>query len=68
MKTHSHVPIEFKILIALRILGRDCDADTASELSGIAASSCNYFFKQFINGFSEALLEEWIKFPEGEEL
>ena len=31
LKIQSRVPIEYKILVALRILGRDCDADTASE-------------------------------------
>ena len=45
MKISSRITIEFKILVALRILGRDNDCDTVSELSAISESTCNEIFK-----------------------
>ena len=41
----SYIPIEFKILVSLRIFGRDTDSDTASELSGMGQSTCLNLFK-----------------------
>ena len=45
MKYESFIPIELKILIALRILGGDHDGDTVSELSTVGESTCNQIFK-----------------------
>ena len=42
----SYIPLEFKVMIALRIIGRDTDCDTASELSGVPKSTCNAIVKQ----------------------
>ena len=41
----SKIPIEMKIMVALRILGRDNDADTCCELSQIGESTCVSIFK-----------------------
>lgn len=68
LSRNSVIPIEFKILVALRILGRDHDSDTISELSGIKPSSCNSFFKQFVLGFAEAFAHKFITFPTGSDL
>lgn len=38
----SAIPDEIKILMCLRILGRNSCADDASELSGIKESTCNH--------------------------
>ena len=45
MKYASCIPIEFKIMVALCILGRGCTADDIEELSGIGESTANFIFK-----------------------
>ena len=52
MKISSRITIEFKILVALRILGRDNDCDTVSELSAIGESTCNEIFRKFVINIS----------------
>ena len=64
----SRIPVEFKIMIGLRILGRDHDCDTVSELAGVGESTCNTIFKQFVENFSTHYCNDFVKFPEGEEL
>ena len=46
----SHIPIEFKILLALRILGRNNITDDTKELSGgsIGESTCVYISRHFL--------------------
>ncbi len=41
VKSNSTIPLEFRLLIALRILGRGCTADDCFELSGVGESTCN---------------------------
>lgn len=43
----SKIPVEFKVMIALRIIARDTCADTGSELSAVPKSTCNAIFKSF---------------------
>ncbi len=62
------IPIEFKILVGLRILGRGNCADDVEEMSEIPESSCNFIFKQFVNGFADSFFDEYVYFPEGAEL
>ena len=57
------IPIEFKLLIALRILGRDAVADDCSELSFVGESTCHFIFKQFVSNYSRAFYSEYVKFP-----
>jgi hypothetical protein len=64
----SNVPIEFKILVSLRILGRDTDTDTVSELSGLPQSTSLYIFKDFCSGFVKHFYTTFVYFPIGEEL
>lgn len=62
------IPLEMKILCGLRILGRDNDNDTISELSGISESWCRTIFKKFINAMKDTFFQEYVYFPEGAEL
>jgi hypothetical protein len=59
----SYIPLEFKVMIALRIMGRDTDCDTACELSGVPKSTCNTIFKQFCEGFSHCFYDDFVYFP-----
>ena len=68
MKISSQIPIEFKVLVALRILGRDNDCDTISELSAIGESTCNNIFRKFVVNFAKHFFESYVNFPEGDEL
>ena len=68
MKISSRITIEFKILVALKILGRDYDCDTVSELSAIGESTCNEIFRKFETTFSKYYYPRYVTFPEGDEL
>jgi len=48
-KNYSKIPIEFKILMPLRILGRDTCADDISEYINIGNSTVNNIFKAFLH-------------------
>ena len=61
---HFIVPIELKILIALRILGRDACADDCSENTGVSEQSCNRYFKQFVINYSYKCFSKYVYFPE----
>jgi hypothetical protein len=43
------IPVEIKVLIALRILGRDACADDCVEFSNVAEKSCNSISHQFVD-------------------
>ena len=66
--TKVRVPIEFKILTALRILGRGNCADDISEMSDARPSSINSFFESFVMGFSRYYFKDYVYPPEGEAL
>ena len=68
MKHDGRIPIQFKIMVALRILGRGVTADDIEELSGIGESTALSIFKTFVKEFSKAFLEEYVHFPVGDEL
>ena len=55
-------------MVSLRILGRDNDCDTISEMSMMGESTINNIFKQFVKGFADMYYTDFIKFPEGQEL
>jgi hypothetical protein len=61
----GRIPIEMKILVALRILGRDNDNDTMAELSGISEDYCRVIFLQFLAGFKRIFMAEHVVFPKG---
>ncbi|KAJ1411349.1 hypothetical protein B484DRAFT_435615, partial [Ochromonadaceae sp. CCMP2298] len=61
-------PLEFKILIGLRILARDSCADDLDELLNIGGSTINHIFKQFMTGMATKLYDRHVHVPEGAEL
>jgi hypothetical protein len=68
MKYKSFIPIELKILVALRILGRDAKADDIAELSNVGESTANYIFKTFVREFNKTFLSNYVEFLEGDDL
>jgi hypothetical protein len=68
MKYKSYIPIEFKILVALRILGRDAKADDIAEITEIGESTVLSIFKTFIAEFSNTFLATYVHMPTGDDL
>ena len=60
------VPLEFKILMCLRILSRGNVADDIAELSSGCPSTVNFIFKQFVTAFAKRFLSEFVKIHDGE--
>lgn len=67
-KRGSKIAIEFKIMIGLRILGRDNCADDISEYLNIGESTITPIFKQFVKGCVKYLYSKYVYIPDGEEL
>jgi hypothetical protein len=57
------VPLELKILGALRINAKGCSFDAIAELTGMALSTMATFYHLFWRRFVEELKEEWIAYP-----
>ena len=57
------VPIEFKILLSLRILGRGNYYDDINELSSVPNSSIPTYFHTFCRRFAVLYFDEFIRFP-----
>jgi len=64
----TKIAIEFKIMIGLRILGRDNCADDIGEYLGIGESTINTIFKKFLSGCVKYLFPKYVYVPVGEEL
>ena len=47
----ERIPIQIKLLVCLRILGRGNVCDDASEMGSVGTSTCNHIFKLFVNNF-----------------
>jgi hypothetical protein len=58
------IPIEIQVLCALRILARDCCADTITEISNVGNSTVNTIFHKFVKNFSNKFKDTYIKPPE----
>ena len=67
-KRKEVIPIQFKIMVALRILSRNNDMDTMEELTGIKRSTIHTIFTKFIVNFTGAFFDKYVNLPEGEEL
>jgi len=67
-KKAGKIPVEFKILIALRILGRDECNDSVAEYLNIGESTIGPIFKQFLSGCVKYLYHKYVYVPENEEL
>ena len=61
------VPLEIKILLCLRRLGRGLVADDVAELANAAASSVEAIFHQFVEGMVDHYFAIWVKVHEGED-
>jgi hypothetical protein len=57
------IPIKYKLLVALRMLGRGSVADDCFEMSGIPESTCNKIFHQFVLNFCQRYFHRFITFP-----
>jgi hypothetical protein len=64
----TKVAVEFKVLIGLRILGRDNCSDDISEFLNIGDSTINNIFKQFLSGCVKYLYPKYVYVPKGDEL
>ena len=62
------IAVEFKVMIGLRILGRDNCADDISEYLNIGESTINNIFKQFLHGCVKKLYPKYVYIPEGDEM
>jgi hypothetical protein len=67
-KRKGKIDIEFKVLIGLRLLGRDACADDLDELLNIGGSTINHICKQFVTGMATKLYDRHVHVPEGAEL
>ncbi len=68
MKRSGSIPIEFKLLVVLRILARGNDFDTINELSMIPLSICHKIFCDFVFNFAPKFLQLHVCMPTGSEL
>ena len=64
----GHIPIEFKILVSLRILARGNCADDISEFSDIGESSVLQIFKIFVSSFVDHFYTRFVSLPKDERL
>jgi hypothetical protein len=64
----SKIPIDFKVLVSLRILGRGNCCDDISEFSFLGESTCNVIFKQFCASMNANFYNKFVYFPKENEL
>jgi hypothetical protein len=62
-ESKNGVPIEFKILLSLRILGRGNYYDDINELSSVPSSSIPYYFHTFVKKFAILYYDQFIRMP-----
>ena len=60
---NTGVPLELKILGALRMAAKGCSFDAIAELSGMSIATMQKFFHQFWAKLSELFRKEWIVYP-----
>ena len=65
---HSQIPDEIKLMLCLRVLGRDNLFDDISEMSDMGESTALNVFTKFVVSFSFLFQEEFIKIPEADDL
>lgn len=64
----ASVPVEIKVLGALRTLGRGTLHDDVAEMTGASLELHRQAFVKFISFIAKDFREEWIRVPEGEDL
>jgi len=68
MLRQEQIPLEIKLLISLRMLGRGSTHDDVAEPSYVSESHCGVIFRQFIRNFSRLFKEEFIRLPDERQL
>jgi hypothetical protein len=68
LRRRRKIDTEFKVLASLRILGRDVCCDKIEERLNISESHINFFFKQFLQNYANALYSRFVYIPEAIEL
>ena len=64
----TQIPLEIKLLMALRVLARGNVMDDISEFSTAGIATVNECFKTFVVNFSFYFRDAFIHMPEGEDL
>ena len=64
----SKIPMEIKIMVGLRILGRGNCMDDISELTGLGETTCNEIFREFIDGLGVKMFSDFVYMPKDKEL
>ncbi len=64
----SRIPIEYKLLVCLRIIGRGHDFDTLNEISLIPVATCHHIFHTFVRNFNARFFDMYVYMPVGNEL
>lgn len=59
-------PLEIKLLVCLRILGRGSVADDIVEYTGLGETTVYNIFKTFLTTFTEKCYHSFVYFPTGE--
>jgi hypothetical protein len=59
------IPLEFKILLCLRILGRGNCCDDIAEMGNMFESSVLKIFKQFVKGMTNKCFDDYVKLASG---
>ena len=62
------VPLEFKLLICLRMIGRGLCADDAADMAWAKESTCHALLKSFCRAFTEKLFPIYVTPPTGDRL
>ena len=62
-ESKTNVPIEFKILPSLRLLGRGNCYDDINELSSVPCSTVQVYFLKFVERFALLFYDEFIRCP-----
>ena len=65
---HSQIPDEIKLMLCLRVLGRDNIFDDIGEMSDMGESTALSVFTKFVLSFRINFQDEFIRIPEGEDL
>jgi hypothetical protein len=67
-KYRTKIPIEIKLLLCLRVLGRDECMDSIGEFCQVRPNTCLFYFHKFIKNYPLFLKDKIIKLPDKDEL
>jgi hypothetical protein len=67
-KYKSHIPLEIKLMVGLRTLGRAAVMDDMAEMSGVSVTACYTIFKDFCYGMANKFYPDYVKPPSGDYL